>query len=84
MTLDGWNYRVTVTRYEPAPGVHEDLYELREVYYEGDRVSMWTANAIAPSGESVEDLRANLAQMEQAFTRPTLDLGPATSRSVER
>ena len=67
----GWNYRV-VRRVRAG----EIELTLREVYYEGEEISGWTAEDAEPFGTTVEELRADLQLMLGALDRPVLDLEP--------
>ena len=59
-----WNYRVVSGRY--AYGIHE-------VYYEDGKVALHTDNPIHPSGETLEELKADYKRMAEAFDKPVLD-----------
>ena len=49
-------------------------YAIYEVYYnDGGKPYMLTEDAVAVSGESLEDLREGYDQMRQAFGAPVLD-----------
>ena len=82
-----WNHRV-VRRELPAAeagaadATHE--YSIREAYYGlgGDPQSVsWTANPIAPYGESLEGLRWVLEKMLEALDKPILDEQASTHPS---
>ena len=66
-----WNHRVFRTT---TPG-GTDWYDIREVYYNrvGGRPDSYTAEAIAPGGETIEELRENLQYMLNALDHPVLD-----------
>lgn len=64
-----WNYRVT---YDDDVLPH---YEVREVYYDDDgAVAGWTEQPMAPFGENLDELRDDLAKMQEALNRPVLDI----------
>jgi hypothetical protein len=52
-----WNYRVVKS----------------EVYYEDGKVDGWTEDAIAPGGETVDELREELQRMISCLDKPVLD-----------
>lgn len=57
-----WNYRVV--------RLEEDEYEVREVYYEADRIVGFTS--ATPAGGSPAELRVDLQHMLEALDRPVL------------
>lgn len=65
-----WNYRVTRRTVQD-----EVAYEIREVYYSVDgKIKMWSTHAMAPFGETKDELKQNLEQMMSCLTEPVLDL----------
>lgn len=68
-----WNHRVT--RQKTRFG---DWYAIREVYYDDQgNVTAWTEGEMAPVGETVEELRADLERMLAALDEPVLYVGEA-------
>lgn len=69
-----WNYRV-VCRAEDD----EFVYEIREVYYNEDgSIEGWTERGSTPAGNTIEELRSDLAKMVgAAFNKPALQEIPA-------
>ena len=67
-----WNYRITRSRNTNAD---RDIFEIREVYYHDDgSIRGWTA-AIGLSGDSVEEIKADLELiLRDTFNRPILDI----------
>lgn len=66
-----WNHRVM--RHVEGDEV---FFQIHEVYYgieEGSNQLSWTENAIAPMGETIEDLRFELVRMLEALDKPVLD-----------
>jgi len=63
-----WNYHITKRDCNGEP-----YYEIREVYYHGDDIS-WTANPIAATGDTPEEVWDTLVMMLHACTREVLDL----------
>lgn len=59
-----WNYRVMVK---------EGEYAIHEVYYEGERVSNYTAEPVSPSGESIEELTNDVRSYLSALEKPVLE-----------
>ena len=60
-----WNYRVI----ENPDG----YYTIHEVYYNQDnQIVLYSAEAIAPSGETLEELRSDLMYMAAALSKPAL------------
>ncbi len=64
-----WNYRVTRIKVDG-----EDVYEIREVYYTHGQPHSWSADPIAPHGESWHELAEDIVKMQSAVSRPALDL----------
>jgi len=67
--MSHWNHRVFKQVTE-----HEVWYEIHEAYYEDDKKipEMWTENAIAPGGETIEELKAELKRMIKCLDKPIL------------
>ena len=64
-----WNYRVV--SYTDVEG--ETHLGIHEVYYDKDgRPSMYTESAMAPYGETLEELTKDLEHMRVALTKPVL------------
>lgn len=65
-----WNYRVV--RLGWASG--EFTCQIHEVYYHPDgALRAWSAEPVAPHGETPEELCADLARMAAALERPVLE-----------
>jgi len=64
-----WNYRVVKTTSELGPE-----YAIHEVYYANDVPDSWTEDLIAPYGETLAELRRDLAHMAQALDKPVLEV----------
>ena len=76
-----WNHRV-VKKICPYTG--EAIYEIREAYYFNDKheskqnisddeiPSSYTINAIAPMGETIDDLKWVLNKMLEACDKPVI------------
>lgn len=74
--MSHWNYRVVR---KPWPDTDSVSYELHEVYYTDEgAIESWTADPVAPRGESSAELREDVRWFLQAFRRPILE-----ARSVE-
>lgn len=70
-----WNHRVMRRTNEHG----ETWYDIHEVYYETDPCGVeklsWTEDAIAPMGETVDELREELERMLRALDKPVLEYG---------
>ena len=68
-----WNYRIVR---KTSPDGASVYFEIHEVYYRegGTSIEAWSENPIAPSGESVEELKSSFELMAQAFQRPVLTI----------
>jgi hypothetical protein len=66
-----WNYRVFLI--PSASALEEDLYVVKEVYYnEDDEIEYWSKDSVAPVGSTVEDLEEELNKFYEAFSEPVL------------
>lgn len=67
-----WNYRVRRIEYVDAgPG-----FQIVECYYDANgNIEATTAESIAPFGNTIAELRADLEMMLQALDRPELPDG---------
>jgi hypothetical protein len=65
-----WNHRVCK---ETTHG--EVSYSIREVFYtDAGAVSLYSFDPDAPYGETLDELRADMARMTAAVEKPVLDL----------
>lgn len=72
-----WNHRMTVELVEG-----EELWGVRELYYDvDDNVVGWTAETVTPHGETVEELRADLARFHATAEKPAFDVDTRTWRA---
>jgi hypothetical protein len=55
-----WSYRMTRREF-----AGETEYGIREVYYEGDKITGWTADIVGASGETAEELLEVLERMHR-------------------
>jgi hypothetical protein len=63
-----WNYRVV-----HIPG-DEPWYAILEVHYDAEHTpDRWSARSVAPGGESVTELRADLERMLAALDKPVVE-----------
>ena len=64
-----WNYRVID---------HGEHFSVREVYYDGERITHWTAKPRELSGETIDDIEADLrlilAELRKRPPIPEADL----------
>jgi len=66
----GWNHRVMRKKFPDG----RYWFSIREVYYDEDgKVDGWTVDDIAPGGETVKELRAELKRMLACLNKPVLD-----------
>lgn len=73
--MSHWNYRVVRKAYPPgADGTIEHALGIHEVYYDdnGDP-QMVTEERMDPHGETLDELRADLAHMLKALDAPVLE-----------
>lgn len=62
-----WNYRIIKKN---ISGV--DRYAIYEVYYEKGKPTSWVEDAVSPWGDSVEDLRKDLSNIQRAMALSVL------------
>lgn len=71
-----WNHRVmrrTHSFKSDGKEYSEDCYEIHEVYYDdNDNIEGFTEDAIAPCGETIEELREELQRMLDCLDEPLL------------
>lgn len=71
-----WNYRVvrqTIPHLGKGGEETEDLFEIKEVFYEDDgSIRSYTIDGMNPSGETKRELRRDLELMLEALEKPTL------------
>ena len=73
-----WNHRMTV---QVVDG--EELWDVRELYYDADdNVVGWTAEPVGPHGETVEELRSDLARFQRVAAKPAFDIDTRTWREA--
>lgn len=58
-----WNYRLVES---------QGHYAIREVYYKNNKITTWTQEACWPIGESIDELKQDMAHMLEAFELPVL------------
>ena len=73
-----WDYRIVRRSYPDPHGSPETQYEIHEAYYDAwvsvaSKPRWISADGIAPVGETLEELKTELASMILAFNRPALD-----------
>jgi hypothetical protein len=62
-----WNHRVVESHYNGEP-----WFTIHEVHYDNGKPIARTENAIAPAGETIEDLKWELEQMLACLDKPIL------------
>ena len=76
-----WNHRAMRTVHDNG----EVAYSIREVFYDDDgTIEGWTAEAMDPHGETLDELRADLVRMLACLGKPVLDEGEELARSERR
>lgn len=59
--MDHWNYRVLRRTIDTPDGESEDVCQIIEVYYDGDRIEAWSP--ASPLGSSPRELAEDLRKM---------------------
>lgn len=58
-----WNHRIVK---------HQDVFGVKEVYYENGTIISWSADFIPVVSESFKDLQESLEMMKRACSKPIL------------
>jgi len=69
-----WNYRVCKETYKIGTPEAEEYYSIREVYYDGDKITGVTENAVGVSGYTIEEIKFSLEKMHLALNKDVLDV----------
>jgi len=65
-----WNYRVMERTF---PKEEEKVYEIHEVYYEGEKIVGISKEPIYLFGNSIEELKSDLEMQKAAFEKEILN-----------
>ncbi len=70
-----WNYRV-VREVCPIPGDEtEDVFTIREVFYDDDnKPEMWSSDPCGPQGQTHDEIRSDLGFMMLALEQPVIEM----------
>ena len=71
-----WNHRVVhrLIKRMPSEREGEHWYAVHEVYYdESGKPEMTTVEAVAPGGETLDELRQELDRFQKALEHPVLE-----------
>ncbi len=79
-SMNSWRYVASRVR-DATSG--EEMWEIRELYLEEDGRFSYTANAVAPAGNSISELQRDLDNMLNDSRLPYLDLTGGTPLLVE-
>ena len=63
-----WNYRVL-----KHTNKHGEHFTIHEVYYEKGKPVMWSDD-VTPYGETLDELKKDLSHIQEALSRPTLEV----------
>lgn len=69
-----WNYRVCKETYKLGTPDAEEYYSIREVYYDGDKITSVTENAVGVSGYTFEEIQFSLEKMQLALNKDIVDI----------
>lgn len=73
--MNYWNYRVIRTSFNIGESSPFFEYHIHEVYYDGnDKPTSWTKDPIGPSGDTLEGLEWDVKSLQEAFTKPVLEI----------
>ena len=69
-----WNYRVIRKTYILPDDTERESYAIHEVYYDNlSNAKAVSANALAPLGRTIDELKADLEMYMLALDKPVLD-----------
>lgn len=69
-----WNYRVVKAAVtNELTGTTEEMYHVREVYYDDTGKPTGYCGASVSNWETVEDLKSSVELMRQAFDKPVVE-----------
>lgn len=73
--IEYWSYRVMRRSWAPIAGEKPAYsYGIYEVYFDqSDQVVTYSEESISPSGESIRELKGDVANYLKAFNSPILD-----------
>jgi len=81
--MSGWNNRVMHQTFKSAGG-SEEWYQIHEVYYDKDgNIDGYTKDAIAPGGNTIDELRTELERMLKCLDKSVLEYQEDDSISPE-
>ena len=69
-----WNYRVCKETYKPGTPDEEISFTIREVYYDGEKITGVTMKEVGAFGESVEEVAEVLQKMSLALNKDVVDV----------
>lgn len=69
-----WNYRICKEVSYKGQPLEEEYYSIREVYYDGDKITGVTENAIGVSGSTVDEIKFSLEKMGLALNKDVINL----------
>lgn len=65
-----WNYRVIKDKDQH----NHEFFAIHEVYYKDGKPTSCTENPIKLIGDSIKDLKQDLKLIEEAFSKPVLEM----------
>jgi hypothetical protein len=69
-----WNYRVCKETYKLGTPEAEEYFSIREVYYDGDKITGVTKKEVGVSGYTVDDIKFSLEKMQLALNKDVVDV----------
>lgn len=69
-----WNYRICKETYMKGTPNEEVGFTIREVYYDGEKVTGCTEKGVSVYGETVEEIAEVLQKMSLALNKEVLDI----------
>ena len=71
--IDGWNYRIMVMLYKQGLPQQQEMYSMRQVYYDKNGgIQAYSANEMSLGGCSLKDMKKCLKLQKGAFKKPVL------------
>jgi len=69
-----WNYRVCKETYSKGTQDEEEYLTIREVYYDGDKITGVTEDAVGVGGYTIDEIKFSLEKMQLALNKDIVDV----------
>lgn len=80
--MSHWNYRVCKETYKINTPEAEEYYSIREVYYDGDKITAVSESVSGISGYTVDEIKFSLEKMQLALNKDIVDVDKLWPKSL--